>query len=82
LRTRFHWKDQARADLRRIDREEAMKILRALTDYANSGVGDVKRLQGSPDFRLRVGDYRVRFETPDEHTISILYVKHRSDAYR
>jgi len=56
----------AQADVRRIDRETAMRILTALHRFAETGEGDVKKLQGeSGELRLRVGDYRVRFT--DEH---------------
>lgn len=52
----------ARADVRRIDRETAMRILTALDHFARTGEGDVKKLQGNTsDLRLRVGDYRIRF---------------------
>ena len=74
---------QARVDLRRIDRETAMRILTALDRFARTGEGDVIRLQDiePPEFRLRVGDYRVRY---CDHGISILVlsVLHRSEAYR
>ena len=43
--------ETAKGDLRSIDREKAMKILLALTRYADSGEGDVKQLKGSSDFR-------------------------------
>jgi mRNA-degrading endonuclease RelE of RelBE toxin-antitoxin system len=48
-----------------------------------TGDGDVKRLQGiqPPEFRLRVGDYRVRFRD-FESTVEIISVKHRREAYR
>ena len=74
---------QARVDVRRIDRETAMRILTSLDRFARTGEGDVKRLQDiePPEFRLRVGDYRVRNY---DHGISILVlsVLHRSEAYR
>jgi hypothetical protein len=38
------WSPRARADLRAIDRETAMQILRALDRYLGSGAGDVKKL--------------------------------------
>jgi mRNA-degrading endonuclease RelE of RelBE toxin-antitoxin system len=55
--------DQAKTQLRAIDQATALRILHALAPYLESGEGDVKRLQGiePPEFRLRVGDYRVRF---------------------
>jgi mRNA-degrading endonuclease RelE of RelBE toxin-antitoxin system len=79
---RFLWTDHARAQLRRIDREHAIQILRALTDFANTGKGQLKSLKGSGDLRLRVGDYRIRFEKAGEHDYRILGVHHRREAYR
>jgi mRNA interferase RelE/StbE len=74
---------QARVDVRRIDRETAMRILTALDRLARTGEGDVKRLQDiePPEFRLRVGDYRVRFYDQGD-SILVLSVLHRSEAYR
>jgi mRNA-degrading endonuclease RelE of RelBE toxin-antitoxin system len=48
-----------------------------------TGEGDVKRLRDiePPEFRLRVGDYRVRFRDVD-NVIEILSVRHRREAYR
>ena len=80
--SRFIWTDRAKADLRQIDREQALQILLTLTRYGGSGEGDVKRLQGSSDFRLRAGDYRVRFEVRPDGSLRILQVKHRREAYR
>jgi mRNA interferase RelE/StbE len=43
--------------------------------------GDVKHLTNfTPEYRLRIGDYRVLFEI-EEQTIMIYRVKHRSKAY-
>ncbi len=46
-----------------------------------TGAGDVKRLKGGAEFRLRSGDYRVRFSIRQD-TIRVLRVLHRSEAYR
>ncbi|MFZ0480031.1 MAG: type II toxin-antitoxin system RelE/ParE family toxin [Terriglobales bacterium] len=73
----------ARADIRQIDRDTAMRILTTLHRFAETGQGDIKKLQGdSSELRLRVGDYRIRFteELPD--TLVIHSVRHRSEAYR
>jgi mRNA interferase RelE/StbE len=80
--SRFQFSEAARADLRRVDREQAMKILLALTRFRDTGEGDVKQLKGSTDFRLRVGDYRVRLRVMEDGTIRIAQVKHRREAYR
>ena len=77
------WTDRAKAQLRAIDRETALHILHVLARYLETGEGGVKRLQNiePPEFRLRVGDYRVRFHE-DGGTIRITAVKHRREAYR
>ena len=80
--SKFIWNDHAKEQLRQIDREQALRILHARTDYAASGKGQVKKLTGSGDLRLRVGDFRVRFEVAEEETYRILRVRHRKEAYR
>jgi mRNA interferase RelE/StbE len=73
----------ARADVRRIDRDIAMRILTALHRFAETGEGDMRKLQGgSGELRLRVGDYRVRFTEESQEALVIHTVRHRSDAYR
>ena len=83
MRRKIVWKEQARNDLRAIDRASALQILHGLDRFSVTGEGDVKRLQNiePPEFRLRVGNYRVRFSDLGD-TILILTVKHRRDAYR
>lgn len=44
--------------------------------------GDVKRLTNfTPEYRLRVGDYRVLFEVDGDNVV-IYRIKHRKEAYR
>jgi len=74
--------ESTRTELRRIDRGQARQILIALTEYAKTGEGDLKRLKGSLDWRLRVGDYRVRFEALPDDVFRILHVRHRRESYR
>lgn len=77
------WSPEARADLRAIDRETALRILRTIDSYLTTGAGDVKKLQPPRhEFRLRVGDYRVLFLPKEELSIEVLRVRHRKDAYR
>jgi mRNA interferase RelE/StbE len=79
----IEWTPQARADVRRIDRQTALSLLEGLADYVMNGHGDVDRLEGvdPPELRLRLGDYRIRFYDREE-TILILRVLHRREAYR
>jgi len=48
----------------------------ALDAYAQAGHGDVKRLQGSPYYRLRAGRYRIVFGQ-DQTTILAIYIGKR-----
>jgi mRNA interferase RelE/StbE len=77
------WTDQAKADLRAIDQPTALRILHALAHFVATGEGDVKRLQDiePPEFRLRVGDYRLRFHDLGD-SLYITAVKHRREVYR
>jgi mRNA interferase RelE/StbE len=76
--------DRARKDLRRIDSPTRERILRAIARLAQGAelTGDVKRLQGSHEYRLRVGDWRVRFERNDQQlTVTVVRVLPRGRAY-
>jgi len=77
------WTDPAKADLRAIDKDTALRILHTVARYLTNGEGDVKRLQDiePPEFRLRAGDYRVRFYDHGD-SILVLAVKHRREVYR
>lgn len=80
---KIDWTEPARTDVRRLDRDTAMRIFAALHRFAQSGEGDVRKLQGqSGELRLRIGDYRVRFTQEADDSIRIHAVLHRKDAYR
>ena len=66
-----------------LDKGVARRVKQSIERFAQSGAGNVKQLQGinPPEFRLRVGDYRVRFQVDDE-TVRILRVRNRREAYR
>ena len=77
------WIERAKANLRAVDQQTVLRILHALAHFAATGQGDAKQLQDvqPPEFRLRIGDYRVRYYDQSD-SIEILTVKHRRDAYR
>jgi mRNA-degrading endonuclease RelE of RelBE toxin-antitoxin system len=82
-RLSIRWSDEARADLRRIDRETALDILHCADRYLATRNGDVKKLKPpQTGFRLRCGDYRLFFEHRNETIIEIIGVRHRREAYR
>jgi mRNA interferase RelE/StbE len=79
---RFLWEPAARGDLRRLDRETAMRILAALTRYGEAGEGDVKALTGRDGlYRLRVGKWRLFFDADSPGTVRIHGIDNRGQAY-
>jgi mRNA interferase RelE/StbE len=53
----------ARKSLRRIPAGDKARILAALAEMEqNPFQGDIRKLQGLPGFRRRVGDWRILFE--------------------
>jgi mRNA-degrading endonuclease RelE of RelBE toxin-antitoxin system len=81
---RISFSDEAKADIRAIPQQIAMNILSAVHRLAQTGAGRVKKLQGTepPEFRLRVGDFRVRFTEESGDILRIHAVKDRKEAYR
>lgn len=78
----FRWRPAARADLQRINRETALRILQALTRYGDTGEGDVKVLTDSGGlYRLRVGKWRVFFDLDEPGAVQIQRIDNRGQAY-
>jgi mRNA interferase RelE/StbE len=77
----IEFKPRAAKDLDALDRPTARRVLEKIRSLENDLAGDVKRLTNfTPEYRLRVGDYRVLFETEGDRVI-IYRIKHRSRAY-
>jgi mRNA interferase RelE/StbE len=75
--------DQAKADLRAIDQQTALQILKTLARFVHSEEGNVKRLQGidPPLYRLRTQDHRVVFRDLGD-SIEVTRIRNRREAYR
>jgi mRNA-degrading endonuclease RelE of RelBE toxin-antitoxin system len=77
------WSENARDDVRRMDKVTAIQVLYCLDRFLASRVGNVKEL--SPPLsglRLRCGDYRLAFTYLNPDSIEIDSVRHRREAYR
>ena len=61
-----------------------MRVAAALQRLVQTNTGNIKKLQGiePPEYRLRVGDWRVRFSYPDADTVRVNRVQNRKEAYR
>jgi mRNA interferase RelE/StbE len=69
-------------DIERLPSRIQAQVLARIEEMSNDLKGDVKRLTNfTPEYRLRVGDYRVLFEV-EEKTIVIYRIRHRREAYR
>jgi len=81
---RVIFSSEARADLRAIDRETALRLLKALARFLLTDAGNVKQLEGfdPPQYRLRVGDWRLIFRKSGDGAIEIVRVRNRREAYR
>ena len=80
---RVAFTDRAKADLRAIDQQTALQILKTLARFVQSEEGDVKRLQDidPPLYRLRTQDHRVIFRDLGE-SIEVTRICNRREAYR
>lgn len=80
---RVELRPRARRELERLPRDAQERIVRALRALADGARGDVVKLAGiePPEWRLRVGAYRVRFRRGAEG-LDVLRVADRRDAYR
>ena len=75
-------KPRAIKDLKRLTKPEARKIIKKVMILEKGLIGDIKRLTNfTPEYRMRIGDYRVLFEVEKEKII-IYRIKHRKEAYR
>lgn len=81
----IEWSPKAARQIRKIDdkrkRQGIFAEVQQLAHWPNCP-GDIKRLQGRNDFRLRVGDYRVIFEIDQSGKpiiITIMQVEKRNE---
>ena len=75
--------DQAKTDIRAIEQQTALQILKTIARFLQSAEGDVKRIQGiePPLFRLRTQKHRVLFRDVSDG-IEVIRVRNRKDVYR
>jgi mRNA interferase RelE/StbE len=79
---KVEFKPRALKDLKGLPRSESLQVVAKAEALENDLHGDVKRLTNfTPEYRLRVGNYRVLFEL-EGATVVIYRVRHRKDAYK
>ena len=76
-------KPRAIKDLKHLQKPDASRIADALDRLQSDLTGDVKKLTNfTPEYRLRVGQFRVLFEIENKTRIIVYRVVHRREAYR
>ncbi len=79
-------KKQARKALQKLGRSHRNQIaekIKLLGENPNNPSLDIKPLQGSDYYRLRVGQWRIIFDKDDDvKIIAIEKIKPRGDAYK
>jgi len=75
------WDEKAYDSLNKLEPIISRRILKKVFELSENPFSkDVKRLKGSDDFRLRIGDYRIIFSI-ESNIIQILKVGHRKNIY-
>ena len=79
----IRFEPRAERDLSRLDRPVARRVIAALDRLLERDPSvDVRRLRGSDEWRLRVGDWRVRLRLDfDERTVIVVRILPRGRAY-
>lgn len=82
----YVYSNSAKKDLRKVNKNDATKIDKKLKLLVSGSIDlDIKKLTGykDPQYRLRVGDYRVIYKIyEDKIIVLIINIKHRKDVYR
>jgi mRNA-degrading endonuclease RelE of RelBE toxin-antitoxin system len=80
---RVFFRPQAIKELERLESRDRELVEQAIERFAEKGVGDVKLLAGAErQYRLRAGDWRIRFLYEHPDIIRILHIRNRREAYR
>ena len=77
----IEFKPRAVKDLKDLPKAHYRRVLAKIEALQQNLAGDVKTLTNfTPEFRLRVGDYRVLFEV-EGSSVVVYRVLHRREAY-
>ena len=84
--SRLLWERAAFFDLTQLEADDprlAAHLQEAIEAYAETRRGQVRRLAGRDEWRLRVGDWRILFVTEaGGEAIVVKAIDNRRDAYR
>jgi len=82
LKYKVEFKSSAEKDIKAIPQKIAVSITKKIIELENGLTGDIKKLTNfTPEYRLRVGNYRILFEVKDDKVL-IFLILHRQEAYK
>jgi mRNA interferase RelE/StbE len=81
MQYQIRFKPRALKDGKKIPNRELARIFEKIKLLENDLRGDIKQLTDFyPEYRLRVGNYRILFEIEDDEIV-IYRIRHRKDVY-
>jgi|KBSSwiStaDraftv2_1062776.scaffolds.fasta_scaffold768128_2 mRNA-degrading endonuclease RelE of RelBE toxin-antitoxin system len=78
------WYQSAVEDIQQLsarNSRQATRIVLAVREYGHTGRGDMKKLSGSQEWRLRAGHWRIFMRLMGDGTAHITGFSDRQDAY-
>jgi len=79
---KISWTKRGLEDLDKLEKNISQRILKKINNLKeNFNSAEIKRLQNSDLFRLRIGDYRVLFDITND-LIIILKIGNRKNIYK
>ena len=82
MKYNIQFKPRAVKDIERLSSRMQLQIIKGIEAMSDDLKGDVKRLTNyTPEYRLRVGYYRVLFEIENKNII-VYRVRHHREVYR
>jgi len=76
---------KAQKQLKKVPVRDQARLIEVLNTLEKEGLSarlDIKMLRGyQRHFRIRLGDYRIRFELSADQTILVYSISHREKAY-
>jgi mRNA interferase RelE/StbE len=82
MKYEVEFKPKSIKDLRKIDKNDQKVIIEKIEKMSHNLSGDIKKLTNyTPEYRLRVGNYRILFEVEDGKII-IYTIRHRKESYK
>ncbi|MCL5427600.1 MAG: type II toxin-antitoxin system RelE/ParE family toxin [Candidatus Marsarchaeota archaeon] len=79
----LEYSEESVAQLERTDRAQARRIIRKLESILSDPLHSFERLSGRPEYKLRVGDYRIIANIDEQkRKVFVRSLGHRKNVYK